>query len=194
MAGRVDGKLRIARRSSVRKSIEETWAHLESQGEDMPRHADGAPLVPTGMPAHDDAAPLGIAFFRTRVTAGDYSGLSLPRTYIGRSLLEQTSFANTDLSESRMCWNDFAACDFTDADLSGCDMRASRFDRCTFTRAVLRAADLRRSRFRRCSFDDAELAGALTDDRHIGPLAALLTAAQLASMIRDRAGPEPPGG
>ena len=74
------------------------------------------------------------------------------------------SFAGTDLSESRMCWNDFVGCDFSGADLSGCDMRASKFEQCRFAGASLRGADLRRSSFEGCEFSTADLTGTIAED------------------------------
>src|SRR5262245_39094725 len=115
----------------------------------MPRDPDGRPFVPPRMPHYDDEN-IGFSFFRHLIEDSDYGNLTLPGTFFGRSLLTRVSFANTDLSRSRMCGNDFSG-----ADLSGCDMRASRFEGCKFTGAVLRGADLRRS-----SFEDCDFAGA----------------------------------
>jgi len=126
----------------------------------------------------------------------NWSGLSLPRTYFGRSLAERASFVDTDLSESRMCWNDFDDCDFSGADLSGCDMRASIFRRCSFAQAVLLGADLRRSTFDGCDFTGASLAGAVAEATGSrARLRDLLNAEQRAtvSWVED-AGLEPPGG
>src|SRR5947209_2717506 len=88
----------------ARKSLEETWRYLEAEGESVPRDAAGRPFVPTRMPSIDDDEPLGFSYFRSRLGDADNSNLTLPRTYFGRSLLHRVSFANTDLSESRMCW------------------------------------------------------------------------------------------
>ena len=55
------------------------------------------------------------------------------------------SFRNTDLSESTLCWNDFADVDFTDADLRAADLRDSIFQGCTFVGADLRGAKLARA-------------------------------------------------
>src|SRR5262245_46783838 len=113
----------------MRKSVEETWSRLESLGESMPRDPSGRPFIPAAMPNHDDE-DLGFSFFRAGAEEIDLSNLSLPRTYFGRSLLTRVTFIGTDLSESRMCWNDFIECDFTGTDLSRCDMRASVFEAC----------------------------------------------------------------
>ncbi len=178
----------------ARKSLDETWRYLEAKGERVPRDAAGRPFVPAQMPSYDDDGPLGFSYFRYRLEDADNSNLTLPRTYFGRSLLRRVSFTNTDLSESRMCWNDFEDCDFSGSDLSGCDMRASNFTRCRFVGAVLRGADLRRSFFKDCDFAGAELAGAVAEDE-IGCAQLDLTDEQGAVMAwAEDAGPEPPGG
>ena len=109
------------------------------------------PFLPLTMPRHDDET-LGFSFFRELIEDADYSNLTLPRTFFGRSGFEQDRFNNTDLSGSRMCWNEFKDCDFSGADLTGCDMRATAFENCKFVGAILRGADLRRSSFNDCDF------------------------------------------
>lgn len=175
-----------------RRSLEETWQHL---GDWMPRDTQGQPFVPPGMPNYDDEE-LGFSFFRHGVEDGDYSHLTLPRTYMGRSGLTRVSFRNTDLSESRMCWNDFIECDFSEADLSGCDMRASVFRNCKFIRAVLRGADLRRSSFEDCDFTGAVLNGAVADGEDFLDYVcdSLSVEQQDAMALTDDEGPLPPGG
>jgi uncharacterized protein YjbI with pentapeptide repeats len=148
------------------------------------------------MPSTDDEAPLSFGYFKSGLDDADRSHLTMPRTFFGRSLFERVSFADTDLKESRMCWNDFEECDFSGADLSGCDMRASHFRGCKFAGAVLRGADLRRSTFDGCDFTGADLSGAsaeATGSR--ARLRDLLSAEQrvAVSWTKD-AGPEPPGG
>jgi hypothetical protein len=180
-----------------RRGLEETWRWLEEHGEEAPRDPQGRPFVPPRMPSYDDQAPLGLTYYKTQLVATDRSNLTLPRTYFGRSLLERVDFRNTDLSESRMCWNDFVGCDFSGADLSGCDLRASNFEGCKFVGTNLGTADLRRSYFSGCDFTDAVLAGAVTDypDAEKYGLLDLLTKAQRAVMDwRDDPGPEPAGG
>jgi uncharacterized protein YjbI with pentapeptide repeats len=180
----------------ARKSLEETWRYLEAEGENVPRDATGRPFVPARMPGHDDDEPLGFSYFRYRLEDADNSNLTLPRTYCGRSLLCRVSFANTDLSESRMCWNDFEGCDFSGADLSGCDLRASNFKGCKFVGAVLRGADVRWSSFENCDFAGAELDCAVAEDEDaIGCVQDYLTDEQRAVMVwTEDSGPEPPGG
>jgi uncharacterized protein YjbI with pentapeptide repeats len=183
-------------KTPARKSLEETWRHLEALGQPMPRDAAGRPFVPDRMPSYDDKEPLGFSYFRYLLEDVDNSNLALPRTYFRRSLLRWVSFANTDLSESRMCWNDFEECDFSGADLSGCDMRASRFEGCKFVGAILRGADVRRSSFENCDFSGADLAGAIAEDEDaIGCVQDYLTGAQQAVMAwAPDSGLEPPGG
>jgi hypothetical protein len=183
-------------RDEMRKSLEETWRFLESQHAYVPHWQDGRPLIPDRMPSADDDEPFPFGYFRSGLDDADRSHLTMPRTFFGRSLFERVSFADTDLSESFMCWNDFEDCDFTGADLSGCDMRASHFRRCTFDRAVLRGADLRRSSFEECTFVGAEMAGAVVDQaRTLGRLSDKLSEGQLATLnYTQEPGPEPLGG
>jgi uncharacterized protein YjbI with pentapeptide repeats len=115
--------------------------------------------VPAGRPHEDDAKP-GLNFFRTWFTEKAWQNLTLPRTFVGRSEIEEMSFKNCDLSQSAFCWNDFANVDFTDCDLRECDLRASRFTKVNFVRAILRNADLRHSDFKNCDFSDADMRGA----------------------------------
>src|SRR5262249_46125139 len=136
--------------------------YLEAQGEQMPRLPSGQPFVPPAMPNYDDEE-LGYSFFRMGVADADYNNLTLPRTFFGRSLLARASFTHHDLSESRICWNDFEGCDFTGADLSGCDMRSSNFKGCKFVGTVLRGADFRRASFEDCDFTGADVTGAVAE-------------------------------
>jgi hypothetical protein len=176
-----------------RRSVEETWQFLESEGDVMPRTKAGKPFILPRMPTYDDRKP-GFSFFRTCLNIWDMGNLSLPRTFFGRSSFEEVSFRNTDLTQSCMCWNDFTSCDFRGADLSGCDMRASVFEDCNFAGAILCGADLRRSSFSGCDFTKADLTGAIGDkDEMILPRK--IAAKQKRSMIwHEDAGPEPPGG
>ncbi len=178
----------------VRKSLEETWRYLESEGEEMPRRPDGRPFVHAGMPNHDDDE-LGFHYFKAGLEDADNGNLTLPHTFFGRSRFARVSFANTDLSESRMCWNEFDECDFSAADLSRCDMRASTFKDCVFVRAILRGADLRRSTFDGCDFTGATLDGAMAPDENSeGSIDESVSAEQLAVMAFEGDGPVPPGG
>jgi BTB/POZ domain-containing protein KCTD9 len=179
-----------------RRSLAETWKHLEANGKRMPRDGKRKPLVPPQIPNHDDDK-LGFSFFRTSVEEDDFSDCTLPRTFVGRSELTDVSFRNTDLSESRMCWNEFNGCNFSKADLSGCDMRASKFVRCKFDGADLRGVDLRRSSFEDSSFKGANLKGAIMDNDSAADWGAdkHLSKAQVASIVwHDDPGKEPEGG
>ncbi len=161
----------------------------------MPRGPDGRPFVTPRMPGFD-GEELGFSFFGRGGEGEDYSGLTLPRTFFGHSTFTRVSFADADLSESRMCWNDFLECDFSGADLSGCDMRASRFEACSFAGASLRGADLRRSSFVDCEFAGADLAGAVAEDGDaVGCARDCLSEEQQAAMVwAPDPGEEPPGG
>jgi BTB/POZ domain-containing protein KCTD9 len=180
----------------LRRDLEGTWRYLERQGERMPRDPQGRPFLPPRMPSYDDEEPLGFSYFRCGLQDADNRNLTLPRTCFGRSLLERVDFRNTDLSESRMCWNDFIGCDFSGADLPRCDLRASLFRDCKFVGTILSHADLRRSAFQGCDFTGAVLTGAVADyHRDEYDLAELLTKEQQAVMDwREDPGPEPGGG
>lgn len=183
----------------MRKSLDETWRCLEAAGEDPPRRTDGTPAVPDSIPSYDDELGFGYRLFRTRLADVDFGHLNLPRTYFGRSWIIGVSFANTDLTESRMCWNDFDECDFSGADLSRCDMRSSIFRDCKFVGAVFRGTDLRRSSFQRCDFTGADLDGAVAATDAVagdgsGRVQEVLAPEQRAVMTWTEQGPEPPGG
>jgi hypothetical protein len=153
----------LLHRPQERRSLKDTWEHLEAGGRAMPRAKNGRPRVLKKMahPYDDRKAPLD--YFRSGLDDADYSNLTLPRLFFGRSLIERVSYRNTDLSQSWMCWNDFIDCDFSGADLSGCEMRASIFNRCQFVGADLSKADLRRSTFEGCDFTGATLRGTRAD-------------------------------
>lgn len=101
-----------------------------------------APVAaPDCRPRFDDDA-LGIQFFRTHVADEDLSNLTLPGTFFGRSEIVRSSFRNTDLQRSTMCWNDFVEVDFREACLADCDLRASSFEGCDFDGADMRGVIL----------------------------------------------------
>ena len=136
----------------------------------------------------------GVEFFRTFVGGGDdLSGLTLPNTFFGRSEINDCSFANTDLSESTMCWNDFVAVDFSDADLTNSDLRASSYTDVKFVACDLKGADLRRSSFVNCNFENAEVDFATITPEQVEMMN--LTEEQLDSInVTDDPGEEPDGG
>ncbi len=146
------------------------------------------------MPRHDDPDPLGVSFFRTFVGEGDdLSNLTLPRTFFGRSEINDASFLNTDFSESNLCWNSFIDVDFTDAVLAQADLRASAFNRVKFVRTDLRGADMRRSSFDNCVFGGAIMDGAVLTRDQVSRLN--LSGDQLARItLANDDGPEPGGG
>ena len=75
----------------------------------------GPPPIPERMPAYDDEEPLGVSFFRMKLRALDLSNMTLPRSFFSRSLIEKCSWADADLSESNLCWNELTGCDFSRA-------------------------------------------------------------------------------
>lgn len=152
---------------------------------------DSHPPLPDRSPRHDDEH-LGISFFRTRLADVTLDGLTLPRTFFGRSEICSVSFRGSDLSESTANWNDFIDVDFSSCDLSRADFRASNFERVNFRKAVLRNADLRRATFRGCTFTDADMAGAKLT-RTLTWLFRL-SRAQRAAIDWQPPGPEPEGG
>lgn len=155
---------------------------------------DEVPPMPDHLPQYDDPEPLGVNFFRTFVGEGDkFDDLSLPRTFFGRSEINDASFKNTDLTESNLCWNDFINVDFSEAILARSDMRASQFENVQFVRADLRGADMRQSDYVGCRFDDALMDGAvLTHDQR--DQIELSDAQRAVIDGRDEDGPEPGGG
>jgi BTB/POZ domain-containing protein KCTD9 len=150
--------------------------------------------MPERVPQYDDEEPLGVNFFRTRLAdALDLSGVSLPRTFFGRSEINGVSFRNSDLQESNLCWNDFLTVDFTGADLSHSDMRSSIFRGVQFVATNLAGADLRRSSFMDCAFESAVMTGAALTRRQ-GSAMRLSPAQRDEIDWRDEEGPEPGGG
>ena len=152
---------------------------------------DELPRLPERPPRHDDEQ-LGVSFFRARLADVALDGLTLPRTFFGRSEIRGVSFRGSDLSESTANWNDFIDVDFSSADLSRADFRASIFERVSFGGAVLRGADLRRATFRGCTFTDADMAGAKLT-RGLSWFFRL-SPAQRAAIDWQSSGPEPEGG
>jgi BTB/POZ domain-containing protein KCTD9 len=120
---------------------------------------DSSPPMPERMPQQGDEV-LGFSIFRMPLDDPlDLSGLTLPRTFFGRSLVNRVSFRNCDLRESNLCWNDFVGTDLTGADLTGTDMRSSLFQQVLFVATSLVGTDLRRSFFDDCSFEKAAMKG-----------------------------------
>ena len=177
---------------AARLPLEATWEYLRAHGYEAPTDAGGRPLIGGAMPSFDDSV-LGLHFFRTGLEDEDLGALTIPRTYFARSEFRRVAFRDTDLSESRMCWNDWLECDFSQADLTGADMRASLYEQCRFVGAALAGADLRRSRFEACDFAAARMRGAKLTYRQGAGLG--LTERQRYEVDwQAEDGPEPPGG
>lgn len=150
------------------------------------------PPMPEHQPRFDDPEPLGVCFFRTRVSA-DLSGMMLARTFFGRSEVCDSSFKDPDLSESTLCWCDFIRVDFSDACLRASDLRASTFAQTSFARCDLSEADLRRSDFAACIFADAKMCGTKLTSRQLHQL--MLSPRQRAEVdLQADDGDEPGGG
>jgi hypothetical protein len=176
-----------------RKNIEQTWDILVNDGIEMPV-VNGKPFIPNHIPNYDDEEPLGFSFFREGINKADYSNLSFPRTFFGRSEFQTVDFSNSDISESRMCWNDFINCNFTGANLLNCDMRASIFEFCTFDYAILKGVDLRHSTFKGCKFKQTDFDKAISSEEETY-LSYKLNELQKKSIIWNKdPGSEPPGG
>lgn len=161
----------------------------------QPRHLENGPIppLPNQMPCADDDV-LGVSFFRTLLEdADDLADLTLPRTFFGRSEIHRTSFRNTDLTESNLCWNEFKDVDFTDASLARSDLRASQFTRVRFSSADLSNADMRQSTFERCEFAGATMAGAVLTQAQ-GRLLSLSSKQRAEIAWTSDDGPEPSGG
>ena len=130
-----------------------SFEYLRSLGWEVP---DAQDALPTGIPSFDDDI-LGLSFFRTNVSNEEFDCLTIPRTFFGRSEIKAVTFDYSDLSESRMCWNEWQYCHFEKTNLSGCDLRRSVFKSCYFNRTDLTGADLRGARFEKCSFEGANM-------------------------------------
>jgi uncharacterized protein YjbI with pentapeptide repeats len=175
----------------MRRSLQESWRHLETMGVEVPRREDGTPHIPERMPHYDDDV-LGLSFFRERLRECDFSSLTMPRTFFGRSEFANVTFRASDLSESRLCWNDFVDCDFSQAELRGADLRAANFTRCAFASANLSDADLRTASFDSCDFSGANFGGAIVETYACADLGIEPNVAGVRWV--DDAGEEPPGG
>jgi|ERR1700733_3515038 BTB/POZ domain-containing protein KCTD9 len=146
----------MARATATRLSYELSCARLL----ELRMLADDTyPPMPDRLPQQDDEV-LGVSVFRTRLDDDlDLSGLTLRRTFFGRSEINRVSFRNSDLRESNLCWNDFIGTDFARADLAGSDVRSSIFKQVLFVAANLDGADLRGSSFLNCDFKRASMKG-----------------------------------
>ena len=169
------------------------FSYEESCRQLVPDYITEIPPLLDRMPRYDDEV-IGLNFFKT-VLEDDtrFSGLTIPRTFIGRSEVSAVSFRNSDLSESCFCWNDFIDVSFCEADLSASDLRSSIFTNVDFTSARLTGADLRHSSFEDCSFEGADVSNAKLTRSQRGSLK--LTREQSSAVDWHwRAGPQPDGG
>ena len=175
--------------STSRLSYEDSCRRLQQSYID----ASVIPPMLDHLPQSDDEV-LGVSFFRTFVGEGDdLSNLTLPRTFFGRSEINNALFQNTDFTESNLCWNDFTDVNFTNAILACSDLRASVFTNVKFVSSDLTKADMRLSSFESCDFTNAHMAGAVLT-RTQGAQLALSDKqhAEIAWATED--GPEPSGG
>ena len=177
-----------------RLSYEDSYAKL--QDDFIP--AGPIPAMPESMPCFVDAADdnhkeVGFRLYLKLVEEVDFSYLTLCRSFIGRSEINECSFHNTDLSESNMTWNNFIAVDFSQAVLVNCDMRSSFYEEVNFVEADLSRADLRQSSFEDCDFTDAIMQGTILTQIQGGVLN--LSEEQRAAIAwTDDEGDEPEGG
>ena len=176
--------------NTPRLSYEESCRRLQ------PTYLDEnvVPPIPDHLPQYDDEGVLGVSFFRTFLGEGeDLSNLTLPRTFFGRSEINDVSFCGTDLTESNLCWNDFIAVDFSHAVLTKSDLRASLFSEVKFVSANLSGADLRQSSFEDCDFTGADMAGAILTRQQEAQLR-LSEQQRMSIAWTAEDGPEPGGG
>ncbi|QWT19341.1 pentapeptide repeat-containing protein [Bacillus sp. NP157] len=160
----------------------------------LPHHlGEEPPLLPSRMPHPNDDYPWGLRIFRTEVEHAELSHLTLPRTFISRSLVAKSRLDDTDLSESFLCWNDFERVSFRAAVLARCDLRASHFISVDFTDADLSESDLRHSGFAGCTFEGANLSGAILCEAQ-APMLALSTLQRDSICWTKDDGAEPDGG
>lgn len=176
-------------RGESRFSLEETCQRLR----ELDLIEAGTTIQVPDHPPRFDEDSTGLSFFRTQLEGVDLGGLSLPRTFFGRSEIREVSFRGSDLSESVAHWNDFVEVDFRDADLTRVDFRASTFQQVDFRLAVLREADLRHATFSDCSFAGALLEGARVARECMESLTLSSVQRQGLHTCADP-GPEPPGG
>jgi uncharacterized protein YjbI with pentapeptide repeats len=187
----IASQLQSRQNTTQRLSYEDSCRHLQSLG----LLTEGImPVFPDRLPQFDDPQNYGIRFFRTHMDhTSDLSGLSLPRSFIGRSEVRGTLFVNSDLRQSNLTWNNFSHVDFSDAILAGSDLRSSFYVEVRFLRANLRGADLRLATFERCDFAEAAFENAILT-RTQGDSMTLSDQQRAQIDWREDPGREPPGG
>ncbi len=176
--------------TQTRKSYEDSCKVLQKDYLDN----DIIPPLPTRRPLPDDEDPLGVSFFKTYIGDGDdLCNLTLPRTFISRSEINDVNFSNTDLSESSLSWNDFINVNFTFSSLKDADARSSNFEKINFTNADLTNTEFQHSSFDNCCFLNAIMNGTLlTNKQGEGIELSDLQRSNITWLSDD--GPEPPGG
>lgn len=96
--------------------------------------------------------------FRMNVYGEDFRLLTLPRSYIAKSSMEQVPFSGCDLWETRISTSDIVQCDFNKSNLRRAYL-GTIFCACDFTDAILDGADLTWSEFPGCDFTGASFKG-----------------------------------
>ena len=113
---------------SDRKSYEESCQHLMELG-----WIEEIPPLPTAPPKNDDSL-MGLSFYRTRMEDENenepFEGLTIPRTFISRTVIDVFSFSGSDLTESTVNWNNIEDTSFMNCILQCCDLRANSFEAC----------------------------------------------------------------
>lgn len=79
-----------------RMTFEQSCAVLRHEGWIDSTECPKMPLPP---PRYDDDDEFGVSFFRTRVAGARFEGLTIPRLFVARSEIADSSFKNCDLSE-----------------------------------------------------------------------------------------------
>ena len=119
--------------------------------------------------------------------------MTLPRTFISRSEINDANFNNTDLSESSLCWNDLINVNFTFASLKNTDARSSNFENIDFTNADLTNTEFQHSSFNNCCFVNAIMNGTLLTNKQGESLVLSDLQRSNITWLSDD-GPEPAGG
>jgi uncharacterized protein YjbI with pentapeptide repeats len=173
------------------KNYEESIEQLRSQGIVSPEEQL---VIPERMPQYDDEEITGLSFFKTLIEEDiDLSNLSIPRTFINRSVCKNVSFENTDAHDSNFSWNDFTDVNFSGGIFDTSDFRSSNYKNCNFTLSSLVEVDMRHANFESCNFDKATINKTILSKRQLSSMH--LSQEQTDSIdLREDDGPEPNGG
>ena len=101
-----------------------------------------------------------MTFYRVLISDEKYEERYLLKTLFGRSLLENVSFRNSDLSGSTLTWSDFINVNFSYANLSNSDLRSSVFENVDFSNSNLSNSDLRGLDLKTCNLSGAIMTSA----------------------------------